>query len=127
MELQPPRYVKITVTLAMIQLFQLLHSSRHPIYLTRSDTLKLEMNNNEPLTIDRKLEILHSAIDKILAQLEKQDNTKVKPSVADLIRLLELETELAAKLAPQKTVIQWIDPYLPETNTEPGDNPPKAA
>lgn len=98
------------------------------------------MRNSEPLTIDRKLEILHDAINKMVVELEgppgaQADGKQIvlKFSVPDLIRLLEMETELAGKLAPQKTVIQWIDPYLSETkqtsetNPDPGETPPKAA
>jgi len=84
------------------------------------------MENSDTLTIDRKLEILHNVINKMVAALEAKDAT-VKPSVGDLIRLLEMETELAGKLTPQKTVIQWIDPYLSETNEESEAKPPKTA
>lgn len=82
------------------------------------------MENSDALTIERKLEILHHVIGKMVEALEKQEST-VKPSVGDLIRLLEMETELAGKLTPEKTVIQWIDPYLSETNPESGADPPK--
>jgi len=81
--------------------------------------VKLEMENSGTLTIDRKLEILHNVINKIVGQLDKPEAI-LKLSVTDLIRLLEMETELAAKVAPQKTVIQWIDPYLNETLSETG-------
>ena len=84
------------------------------------------MENSDTLTIDRKLEILRNVINKMVGQLEKAD-AQLKPSVGDLIRLLEMETELAGKVAPQKTVIQWIDPYLSETNAESGAEPPTTA
>lgn len=82
------------------------------------------MENSDTLTIERKLEILHHVIGKMVEALEKKDST-VKPSVSDLIRLLEMETELAGKQTPEKTVIQWIDPYLSETSAESGTDPPK--
>lgn len=81
------------------------------------------MENSDTLTIERKLEILRSVINKIVGQLETEP--KIKPSVGDLIRLLEMETELAGKQTPEKTVIQWIDPYLSETSAESGTDPPK--
>ena len=84
------------------------------------------MENSDILTIDRNLEILRNVIDKLVAQLE-DPKMILKLSVSDLIRLLEMETELAGKLVPQKTVIQWIDPYLRETAAEPGAEPPKIA
>ena len=84
------------------------------------------MENSDTLTIDRKLEILRNVINKMVGQLEKAD-AQLKPAVGDLIRLLEMETELAGKVAPQKTVIQWIDPYLSETNAESGAEPPTTA
>jgi hypothetical protein len=83
------------------------------------------MENSAPLTDARKLEIIHGVIDKMVEQLGNA--TALKPSVGDLIRLLEMETELAGKLAPQKTVIQWIDPYLSETGAEPEEKPPQTA
>ena len=84
------------------------------------------MDNSDTLTVGRKLEILHNVINKMVAQLETKEAV-LKLSVSDLIRLLEMETELAGKLAPQKTVIQWIDPYLSETNAETEADPPKTA
>ena len=93
--------------------------------MTPRVTVKLEMENSDTLTIDRKLEILRCVINKIVGRLEAE--TALKPSVGDLIRLLEMETELAAKVAPQKTVIQWIDPYLSETDGEPEADPAKTA
>ena len=93
--------------------------------MTSDAIVKNSMRNSAPITIDRKLEILHNVINRMVDKLEDK-KTDLKPSVGDLIRLLEMEMELAGRLTPQKTVIQWIDPYLCETNRESEKNPPEA-
>ena len=95
------------------------------INLTSGAIVTNSMRNSDPITIDRKLEILHNVINRMVDKLE-DETTALKPSVGDLIRLLEMETELAGRLTPQKTIIQWMDPYLCETTPEIQENPSKA-
>jgi hypothetical protein len=49
-----------------------------------------------------------SSIDSIIKQIEEQLMKNMKPSVGDLVRLLELRRELT-KTEPRKLTVQWVD------------------
>ncbi len=50
-----------------------------------------------------------ASIDAIVEQLGESVMKNDKPSVADLVRLLELQRELK-NAAPRKLTVKWIDP-----------------
>jgi hypothetical protein len=60
----------------------------------------------EPLSGAYKLRILHSAIELIAERIEAKD---ISSSMADLIRLLELEAELTRSNEPREINVHWID------------------
>ncbi len=64
----------------------------------------------KPLPDSRKLEIVHSAIKLIESRIQKQE---ISSSMADLIRLLELEAELSGRGAVRKIQVGWV----PRANT----------
>jgi len=64
----------------------------------------------EPLPESRKLEIVHSAIRLIESRIQKKEITS---SMADLIRLLEMETELASRGAVREIRATWVEPDQP--------------
>jgi hypothetical protein len=49
-----------------------------------------------------------SKIDEILKRVEERVMENIKPSVADLVRLLEIRRELK-KSVPRKLTVKWID------------------
>ncbi len=60
----------------------------------------------EALSADRKREILHSAIDLVAKRIEKEE---ISTTLADLIRLLELEAELGRESEDREIIGSWVD------------------
>ena len=75
----------------------------------------------KPLEDGRRLEILHAAITLIAGRV---GDGKIASTLGDLVRLLELETEVSARLAtaPREVIYKWVEPS--QFSEEAGDSVP---
>ena len=60
----------------------------------------------EALTSTRKREILHSAIELVARRIKKEE---ISSSLGDLIRLLELDAEIAGDSEDREIIGTWVD------------------